>query len=401
MDIKRRMQKKHFCLQITNLLFECQFLLFIIKVTTSESKQRMQGFLVISLRTVSTISNGKLKREISYQTGLWIALFLFGIFCNYGELEQPDFREIFYYDVCHWIFQIIGANWIYFFLIRRFFETKKYFSFSLYFMAGIYVLGILNRIFIVYAAEPLFANYPQDSITDILTDVKHLLFYYILPIISGSFIFVSMMIMLRYRDEKQNALQLQKEKSELELKALKAQLNPHFLFNTLNNIYALSITGSAAVPQSISRLSDILDYLLYHGQEEMVPVSTELKIVKDYIALQMLRYDERLTLEMEEKVEFPSLIPPLLYLSFVENAFKHGAEKTSGVVTIRISIETDANNVHFKVENQFFAKCQEVGTGIGLENTRKQLDLYYPNQYSLVIKNVDDWFTIELMTPII
>ncbi|SDF91505.1 Histidine kinase [Pedobacter terrae] len=370
-------------------------------MATSESDQRMKRFLVISLRTVGTTSNGQLKREISYQTGLWIALFVFRVFRNYGELEQPDFREIFYYDVCHWIFQIIGANWIYFFLIRRFFEAKKYFPLILYFIAGMYILGVINRIFIVYAAEPLFANYPQDSITNILTEVKHLLFYYILPIISGSFIFVSMMIMLRYRNEKQNALQLQKEKSELELKALKAQLNPHFLFNTLNNIYSLSITGSSAVSQSISRLSDILDYILYHGQKEMVSVTAELKIVKDYIALQMLRYDERLKIEIEEKVEFPGFIPPLLYLSFVENAFKHGAEKTSGIVTIRISIETHANAVHFRVENQFFGKCQEMGTGIGLVNTRKQLDLYYPNQYSLEIKQANNWFTIELMTPII
>ncbi|MEH3114347.1 sensor histidine kinase [Pedobacter terrae] len=349
---------------------------------------------------MNKISNVKLKRGISYQTGLWIALFVFGIFRNYGELEQPNFSEIFYYDVCHWIFQIIGANWIYFVLIRRFFEAKKYVSFTLYFIAGMYILGVLNRLFIVYIAEPLFANYPQNNISNILTDVRYLLFHYILPIISGSFIFISMMFILRYRDEKQNALQLQKEKSELELKALKAQLNPHFLFNTLNNIYSLSITGSRAISQSISQLSDILDYILYHGQREMVPITEELKIVKDYISLEMLRYDKRLKLTMEEKIETPGMIPPLLYLSFVENAFKHGAEKTSGNVTVSISIETYANTVIFMVENQFFGEYENVGTGIGLENTRKQLDLYYPNQYSLEISHLNNWFTIKLMTPI-
>lgn len=367
---------------------------------TSEFNQRTQSFLVISLQTVSKTSNVKLKKEISYQAGLWIALFVFGVFRNYGELEQPDFREIFYYDICHWIFQIIGANWIYFFLIGRFFEAKKYFLFALYFIAGTYILGILNRLFIVYVAEPLFANYPQENIADILTDVKYLIFHYILPIISGSFIFVSMMFMLRYRYEKQNALQLQKEKSELELKALKAQLNPHFLFNTLNNIYSLSITGSATVSKSISQLSDILDYILYHGQKELVPVTAEMKIVKDYIALEMLRYNDRLKLEMEEKTEVPGLIPPLLYLSFVENAFKHGAEKTTGPVTIRISIETHVNTALFKVENQLFGANQNSGIGIGLGNTRRQLDLYYPNQYSLEIKQTDNWFKIELKTPI-
>nr|WP_245405052.1 histidine kinase [Chryseobacterium sp. SSA4.19] len=205
--------------------------------------------------------------------------------------------------------------------------------------------------------------------------------------------------MLRYRDEKQNTLQLQKEKSDLELKALKAQLNPHFLFNTLNNIYSLSITGSGAVSQSISRLSDILDYILYHGQKEIVTISEEMKIVKDYIALEMLRYDERLQLEMEEKVEFPGLIPPLLYLSFVENAFKHGAGKASGNVTIKISIETYENYAVFKVENQFFENPHDAEPGIGLENIRRQLDLYYQNHYSLEIKQSDNWFAIKLMIP--
>ncbi len=360
----------------------------------------MQSFLVISLRIVKKTSGEKLKNEIIRQAVFWIALFVFGIFRNYGEHEQPDFRELFYYDVCHWIFQIIGANWIYSVLIRQFFEAKRYFLFTVYFIGSIYILGVLNRLFIVYAAEPLFADYPQDRIYDIFTDIKYLLFSYILPVISGSFIFISMRFMLRYRDQKQHALQLQKEKSELELKALKAQLNPHFLFNTLNNIYSLSVTGSDAVSHSISHLSDILDYLLYHGQKERVPIAEELKIIRDYIALELLRYDERLTIEMQEKTGFPGLIPPLLYLSFVENAFKHGAEKTSGKVTIRISVKTDEKYAVFTVDNPLLEKHQDTDTGIGLENIRRQLDLYYPNQYSLEIKQTDNRFNIELMTPL-
>ncbi len=360
----------------------------------------MQSFLVISLHTVEKISEEKLKNEIIRQAVFWIALFVFGMFRNYGELEQPDFREIFYYDVCHWIFQIIGANWIYSVLIRKFFEAKKYFLFTVYFVGGIYLLGVLNRLFIVYLAEPLFAGYPQELVSDIFIDVKYLLFHYVLPIISGSFIFISVKFMLLYRDEKQNALQLQKEKSELELKALKAQLNPHFLFNTLNNIYSLSVTGSGAVSQSISRLSDILDYLLYHGQKEKVSIDEEIKIVKDYVALEKLRYDERLSVEVRENIGVPGLIPPLLYLSFVENAFKHGAEKTSGEVTIRISVKTDEEYAVFTVDNPLLEKHQNTDTGIGLENIRRQLDLCYPNQYSLEIKQASNRFAIQLITPL-
>lgn len=348
---------------------------------------------------MNKVLNEKLRKEIGYQIVFWVALFVFGIVRNYGEHEQPNFKELFYYDLYHWIFQIIGANFIYFVLIRKFFEPKKYIFASIYFILGIYILGVINRIFIVYIAEPFFVDYPKNTISEILTDIKYLLFHYILPIISGAFIFISMMFMLRYKNEKQNTLQLQKEKSELELKALKSQLNPHFLFNTLNNIYSLSIANSSATSQSISQLSNILDYILYKGQKQLVPISDELKIVNDYIELEKLRYDERLKINKFEKIEFPVFIPPLLYLSFVENAFKHGAEKTSGDIEIEISIETNADFSIFKVENQYFEEQIDERIGIGLNNIKKQLDLYYQNQYSFDIKQENNWFKITLITP--
>jgi len=348
---------------------------------------------------VKKTSGEKLSKEIIYQSIFWIALFLFGIFRTYGEHGKSNFAEILYYDLCHWIFQIIGANFIYSVLIRKFFERKKYVLFTLSVFVGMYLLGVLNRMFIVYVAEPFLVHESPDSLMDILSDLQYLLFHYILPIISGAFIFVSMKFMIRYKDERQNTLQLQKDKSELELKALKSQLNPHFLFNTLNNIYSLSLTDCSATSQSISRLSDILNYILYKGQET-VSVVEEFNIVKDYISLEMLRYDERLKVKVEERIQFPCVIPPLLYLSFVENAFKHGAEKTSGNIEIRISIETNEEYAIFTVENQLFKKSPQERSGIGLENIKRQLDLYYPNQYSLEIKREDNWFKIKLMKPI-
>lgn len=335
---------------------------------------------------------------MGYQVVFWIALFVFGIARNYGEHENPNFRELFYYDLCHWVFQIIGANFIYFVLIRKYFEPKKYFIFAVCLIISMYVLGILNRIFIVHIAEPFFIDEPKNSVIDIFTDLKYLLFHYIIPVISGTFIFVSVMFMIRYKNEKENTLQLQKEKSELELKALKSQLNPHFLFNTLNNIYSLSIVNSDATSQSISRLSDILDYILYRGQKESVFITEELKIIDDYIELEKLRYDERLKIKKSEKIEFPALIPPLLYLSLVENAFKHGAQKMSGTVEIKISTETNSDFSIFIIENQYFDKGFDEREGIGLQNIKKQLDLYYRNQYELEITK-ENLFTVKLITP--
>jgi len=348
---------------------------------------------------VNQTSKKKIKKELVYQAIFWISLLIFGLARNYGEHEQPNFKELFYYDLCHWIFQIIGANFIYFVLIRKYFDHKKYLHFSLLFLISIYLLAVFNRIFIVYLAEPFFVKYSQDDFISIFTDVKYLLFHYILPILSGSFIFISIQYILRYQNEKQNTAQLQKEKTELELNALKSQLNPHFLFNTLNNIYSLSILEPSKTSQSIERLSDILDYTLYKGQKKLVAITDEMKIISDYIELEKLRYDERLKITLYEELNFPGCIPPLVYLSLVENAFKHGAEKISGAIEIKISITVKADITIFKVENSKFPKQEQEKSGIGLKNVKKQLELYYKNNYSLAINEKEDKFSIEIITP--
>lgn len=342
----------------------------------------------------------KIQQTIRYQTLFWIGLLLFGLARNYSEHEPANFKEFIFYDVCHWIFQIIGANLIYFVLILQFLDRKKYVQFALYLITGLYGLAVLNRIFVIYIAEPYFVDYPKDDMISILTDLKYLFYHYILPLITGSFIFISVMLMLRYKNEKLHTIQqLQKEKIALELKALKSQLNPHFLFNTLNNIYSLSINNSGQVSQSISRLSDILDYILYKGQQKLVPITDELRIIDDFIALEKLRYDERLEINKFVAVTVAHSIPPLLYLSLVENAFKHGAEKTNKNVVINIWVTADEEGTTFKVENTFFEKEAEERTGIGLENIKQQLELYYLNQYTLKIEKKDTWFKVAVITP--
>lgn len=149
-----------------------------------ESGRYDEMILFLFLRTVRKASNIRLRIEIVHQIIFWLALFLFGLFRNYGEHDYSNFKEIFYYDLCHWIFQIVGANFIYFILIQKYFEPKKYAVFIIFFIAFIYVLGIVNRFFIVYVAEPFFTDYTQDSPLEILTDLKYLVFHYILPIIS-------------------------------------------------------------------------------------------------------------------------------------------------------------------------------------------------------------------------
>lgn len=336
-----------------------------------------------------------------FQLFFWIALFLFGTIRSYSEYENENFITLTIYHFCHWIFQILGANIIYFILIRYFLDRKKYIEFSAYLLLCLYIISVINRIFIVYLAEPLFINQPKDSLTSIFTDIGYLLLHYTFPVISGAFIFISVMFFIRYKNEKESSVQLQKEKAELELQALKSQLHPHFLFNTLNNIYALSLSHSEKTSQSISQLSDILDYILYQGQKKWVPVSDELNIIDDYIALESLRYThERLKINKQTVFNSYNTIPPLLYLTLVENAFKHGAGMNTDQTIIQINIETHTAHSFFSIENTYTDhQDKDPKNGIGLKNIRKQLEHYYHEQFTFQVSQKNNIFKVEITTP--
>jgi hypothetical protein len=349
---------------------------------------------------MKTPSGTQIRPMLYFQLFFWSALFLFGTARMYGEYESGNFKELMIYNFCHWIFQIAGANFIYFVLIRHFFDRKKYIAFSLYLIISLYLISIINRVFLVYIAEPLFTQEVKDSIFSIFTDIPYLLLHYTFPVISGAFVFVSIMFIIRYKDEKEHTIKLQKEKTELELQSLKSQLNPHFLFNTLNNIYSLSVSRSDKTSQSISQLSDILDYILYKGQKKWVLVSDELAVIENYISLESLRYhDERLKIRKHIRLNSQNTIPPLLYLTLVENTFKHGVGKSSETTEIKIDMETNSQHSVFTIENTFSDHQTANEKGIGLQNIQRQLLYHYQNHFTFRISQENNIFKVEIITP--
>lgn len=345
-------------------------------------------------------TENNIRQNISFQLFFWIALFLFGTAKSYGEYAQGISAEAVIYNFCHWIFQIAAANFIYSILIRNFFDHKKYFEFSLYLIISLYIISVINRIFIVYLAEPFFIKVPKDSLYSIFTDIGYLLSHYTFPIISGAFIFISVMFVIRYKDEKENSIQLQREKAELELRSLKAQLNPHFLFNTLNNIYSLSLSNSEKTSESISRLSDILDYILYKGTNNKVLVSEELAVIDHYIALESLRYSEgRLKISKTFSFHPAATIPPLLYLTLVENVFKHGAGKTKNQTEINMKITSAGAYSVFSIENTCEPGESNQPKGIGLSNIESQLRHHYQQDFTFHISKENNIFKVEIKTP--
>lgn len=190
-------------------------------------------------------------------------------------------------------------------------------------------------------------------------------------------------LFVAFTKDKEKILLLSKEKSDIELKTLKAQLNPHFLFNTLNNIYTLSVLNSSKAPIAIGKLSEILDYILYRCNSDFVPVSNEIELLRNYIELEKLRYDDRLEIKFKTEIKTENTIPPLILLSLVENAFKHGAGEDNGSPKIWIDLKTEKSNTKFTIYNTIgeTPKTNKKGN-IGLINIQKQLDLIYGKIYS-------------------
>lgn len=189
---------------------------------------------------------------------------------------------------------------------------------------------------------------------------------------------------------------LEKEKSETELNLLKQQINPHFFFNTLNNLYALSLKKDEATPDVILQLSELMRYVIYRGKEETVMLKEEVKYIEDYIELQEIRLFKEFDFRFTQNIEDGNLsIPPLLFIILVENSFKHGIEPAEHKCFLHIHLESDKDSLLFTCTNSYEPQT-ETEKGIGLENLKQRLALRFPNQHDLNIIENEGVFRVEL-----
>lgn len=200
-----------------------------------------------------------------------------------------------------------------------------------------------------------------------------------------------------HQREKQRLLQLENEKLNVELGLLKAQVTPHFLFNSLNNIYTLSLQKSDDAPLMVEKLSSILRYLLYQSKNKLVPLKDEVKIIQDYLDMHLMRKipaAANISFEVagvDEKHE----IAPLMLINVVENAFKHSDVNQSKDGYLRISLEvSEANRIYFKVENSRVATTSE--DGIGWTNLKQQLEHIYFDAFDLQVRDKDNSYAVTL-----
>jgi len=198
---------------------------------------------------------------------------------------------------------------------------------------------------------------------------------------------VTMLIRMRnhaYQQEKR-LRELEQEKFKAELNFLKSQLHPHFFFNTLNSLYALTLKKSERSPEVVLRLSGLMHYVLYDSNADFVPLQADIGHLKDYLGIEEMRFADRLELSFQYSGDLDNkIIAPLLLLPFVENAFKHGLRNEMGKAWIIIDIKVSGNKLFFKSENSCPRGSVPLnGKGVGLTNVRRRLELSYPGRYEL------------------
>ncbi|MEL6924292.1 MAG: histidine kinase [Bacteroidota bacterium] len=359
---------------------------------------------------IDWILNNRLLSHVLF----WLALV--GINTIWATLDSGNFRRNLIHTTALLPAQLLAAYFLIYYQLPELYRRKRYLLFGLSLAGSIVLLSALGRISIVYGAEPFTRKeFVQESITEIFTDVPYLLMVYFPAIyISALILWTAKTVKERY--EVQNQLErLQKEKVMTELKFLKAQIHPHFLFNTLNNLYLLTLQKSDIAPEVVVKLSSILDYILYQCSDPMVPIEQEIKLLQNYIDLELLRYGDNIDLRFEKHIDDPTTpVAPLLLLSIVENAFKHGASKNLVDPLIHIELRTDSGQVYFKVHNSKAAipamaglpaltrltmpgmATAEKRQGVGSDNIARQLELIYPKRHQLQLHEDDKNYTVEL-----
>ncbi len=327
----------------------------------------------------------------------WIVVYGLGIFATTSE-NQPSlqFDQNFILHLMMMVSKIPIAYWVIYGSIPLFFDRKKHFFSITLFIIVYYLnfcLSVLYKIFV-------YPHFQMFVVNDIETfSIKYFFNDYFLSNLGATAAMIMIKLLLNRSEVQRNSLILEKQKTEVELKLLKTQLNPHFLFNTLNNIYTLSLLNSPKTSESIARLSEILDYILYRCIAKTVPILGEIQLIENYIALEKLRYDERLKVRFSKQIEQNTEIAPLILLTFVENAFKHGAGEDAGSPEIEIDLRVNKKEINFKIENTIklperVQKSED--SGIGLSNLRQQLDLIYAEKYQLEIQQSENKFSVNL-----
>lgn len=320
----------------------------------------------------------------------WVAVYLYFVLSVSNISSYESYRHIVETYGLILLVQIITAYACIYLLIPKFLNRKKTGLFLFWMLILlISMFALYQAVRMIYLDVVYFDSYDEIQKNYAIEPYwKRISSFSVF--LSKSILYLTptaLLLMGRFYKNQQKLLKLNEQKRIAELTALRNQLNPHFLFNTLNNIYALALEKSDRTPEVIERLSDILDYILYRCNENYVPVQKEIELIENYLSLEKIRYGGRVEVNFDHKAEADLKIAPLLLLTFVENAFKHGVTQELKKAQITISLTTNHTDLLFAISNSMPANAVGKNPGneepLGIANVTKQLELLYPNSYEL------------------
>ncbi len=189
---------------------------------------------------------------------------------------------------------------------------------------------------------------------------------------------------------------LKSDKAKAELLLLKSQINPHFFFNTLNNLYGLVVEKSDQAPEVVLKLSDMMRYTIYEGREDVVPLTDEIAYLENYIELHKIRYQQKVDIRFTHQLAQDYKVAPLLFIILLENAFKHGVEQMREGAFVRLHLAAERHRITFAIENNFRPSTSDKPGGIGLENLKKRLEHIYPNRHQFQIEQQASIYKVQL-----
>jgi len=247
------------------------------------------------------------------------------------------------------------------------------------------ILFIYGPLFLYFLFLRLFSG-DVEGYLEIKEDYPFFIFFLPIPVLCFVWVF----------EQWKWVQNLKAEKSKSELSLLRTQINPHFFFNTLNNLYALTIKNSKEAPDVILKLSDMMRYTIYEGEKETVKLSDEIDYLNNYIELHKIRYKKNVEIAFKHEIDGSLSITPLLYIILLENAVKHGIETLTENAYIHINLHEDNDFIHFEIENNFDPKEISETKGIGLTNLKRRLALIYPKKHELTVDKTNNTYKATL-----
>lgn len=337
------------------------------------------------------------KKPIVYHSVFWIGYFIFNTL-RWG-FYFDDYLYSLKSNIVEFPIHLVLVYFNIYFLLRKIFP-KSLPLYIFYFLSSIFIMSLV-RIILTYGL--VTTDVWRESTIPVESPFG---FNYILAVYIGELYLVglvtSIYLIIALYTSKKNTIELQQRNHETELAFLRSQVQPHFFFNTLNNLYSLTLENSDKAPATVLKLSDLMSYVIYKGKEKSVSLAEEIEHINNYIDLENLRFGDKLDAKLSILGNIQDkFLPPLILMPFVENSFKHGIHYRKGKIPIHITIQVDKNMLTFQTVNPIGAGGipplkSKATSGIGIQNTQRRLELLFGTNFSLEVYDKQDFFKTTL-----